>query len=107
MSTVVVLSLLNLDEQQAYAYPDQLTQTDDERHEDSGRRRETQSRGRHEESALAASELQRNEEKKIGKERGESKDQDAVEIVGRRHEDKKHKIDLQGGGYPASELEQD
>ena len=74
-------ALLQLDEQQSDASPNQLTHTNDQRHEDAGTGREAQAGSGHKETTLAAAQLQRDEEKQIGKERGESQNEDTIDAI--------------------------
>ena len=102
----VFRALLQLDEQQSDASPNQLTHTHDQCHEDAGTGREAQAGSGHKETTLAAAQLQRDEEKQIGKERGESQNEDTIDEVDVRHENQQNEEDLQSRTDAARELQE-
>ena len=91
------ISLLQFHQKQADARPNQLSDADDECHEDARAGGHSQSVDGHEESSLAPTQLEGHEKEEVSKERREGKYEDALEIVGRRHDEQEDEKHLKGG----------
>ena len=102
----VFRALLQFDEQQSDSSPNQLTHTHDQCHEDAGTGSEAQTGSGHKKTTLATAQLQRDEEKQIGKERGESQDEHTIDEVDVGHEDQQNEEDLQSRTDAARELQE-
>ena len=99
--------LLQLDEQQADGGPDDFAQADEQGHEDALAGADAQALGRKQEASFAPAQLEGNEEEHVGKERGEGQDEDALQVVGRGHDDQQDEEYFEGRHHAARQFQDD
>ena len=95
------------DEKESDARPNEFAEADDEGHEDAGAGGHSQAVDGKQETSLATSELEGDEEQKVCQKRREGEDEDALYVIGAGHDDEQDEEDFERREDAAGEFEGD